>query len=109
MNSHASGVSVIVCCYNSAQRLQETIKHLAQQQVPALINWEVIIVNNASTDATYEIALKEMNGLFANKRIIPLNCIEIAKQGGAINCITWNIYKNYKYEYRIKYFFKTSF
>lgn len=53
------GVSVIICCYNSAKRLPETLKHLALQQVPVHIPWEVIIVNNASTDDTVEVAKKE--------------------------------------------------
>jgi len=53
---NASGISVIVCCYNSAARLPETIRHLALQQVPAEIPWEVIIINNSSTDDTPAIA-----------------------------------------------------
>ncbi|SEO23831.1 Glycosyl transferase family 2 [Mucilaginibacter gossypiicola] len=54
-----SGVSVIVCCYNSSKRLPETIKHLALQKVPASVKWEVIIVDNASTDDTAAIAKTE--------------------------------------------------
>lgn len=59
MNSFPSGVSVIVCCYNSASRLEETIRHLALQQVSENIRWEIIIINNASTDNTYETAIRE--------------------------------------------------
>lgn len=50
------GVSIIICCYNSAARLPETLKHLALQQVPSHINWEIIVVNNASTDDTVDVA-----------------------------------------------------
>ncbi|MEO7214159.1 glycosyltransferase [Mucilaginibacter sp.] len=53
------GVSVIICCYNSAERLPETLKHLANQQVAAEIPWEVIVVDNASTDDTAEVAKQE--------------------------------------------------
>jgi glycosyltransferase involved in cell wall biosynthesis len=53
------GISIIVCCYNSASRLPETIKHLALQQVPSGIPWEVIIIDNASTDDTKQIAQNE--------------------------------------------------
>lgn len=52
-------VSIIVCCYNSAARLPETMKHLAQQQVNANQQWEVIVVDNASTDDTKEVAERE--------------------------------------------------
>jgi glycosyltransferase involved in cell wall biosynthesis len=50
------GISVIICCYNSAQRLQETLKHLANQRVKETLNWEVIVVDNNSTDSTNRIA-----------------------------------------------------
>jgi glycosyltransferase involved in cell wall biosynthesis len=53
------GVSVIVCCYNSAGRLTETIKHIAMQNVPNYIPWELIVVDNASLDNTAETALKQ--------------------------------------------------
>ncbi len=50
------GVSVILCCYNSELRLPTTIKYLAEQQVPKDIDWEVIVVNNASSDSTVKVA-----------------------------------------------------
>lgn len=53
------GISIIICCYNSATRLKQTIRHLALQKVSADINWEIIVVNNASTDNTAETAKME--------------------------------------------------
>ncbi|WP_295720284.1 glycosyltransferase family A protein [Mucilaginibacter sp.] len=53
------GVSVIICCYNSAARLPDTLKHLALQRVPAGILWEVIVIDNASTDNTFQVASQE--------------------------------------------------
>src|SRR5882672_6498139 len=53
-----AGISVILCCYNSAGRLAETLKHLARQSVPKAIPWEVILVNNASTDDTAAVAVR---------------------------------------------------
>lgn len=50
------GVSVVICCHNSAERLPETIKYIALQKVRKEILWEVIIVDNASTDTTVSIA-----------------------------------------------------
>lgn len=58
-NSKQAGVSIIVCCHNSTKRLPETIKHIALQDVPSSILWEVIIVNNASTDDTHKVAERE--------------------------------------------------
>jgi glycosyltransferase involved in cell wall biosynthesis len=53
-----NGVSIIICCYNSAVRLPETLHHIAMQQVPESILWEVIVVNNNSTDNTSEVAIQ---------------------------------------------------
>ena len=46
------GVSVVVCCYNSIDRLPPTLAHLARQRVPDGIAWEVVVIDNASTDET---------------------------------------------------------
>ncbi|MBS1731253.1 MAG: glycosyltransferase family 2 protein [Bacteroidetes bacterium] len=56
MNADKKGVSVIVCCYNSVSRLKETLHHLAVQQVDQDLLWELIIVDNNSTDDTAQYA-----------------------------------------------------
>src|SRR5260221_14664859 len=53
-----AGVSVVICCYNSAARLPETLKHLARQVVPPSIPWEGILVNKASRDDTTDVAAR---------------------------------------------------
>lgn len=50
------GVSIVLCCYNSSERLQPTLEHLAAQNVANDLNWEVIIADNNSTDNTGEVA-----------------------------------------------------
>ncbi len=52
-----SGVSVVICCHNSEKRLPATLRHLAAQVAPAEMAWEVIVVDNASTDRTREVAV----------------------------------------------------
>ena len=52
----SEGISVIIPCYNSSERLPETLAHLAAQRVPDGVAWEVIVVNNASTDDTHDVA-----------------------------------------------------
>lgn len=56
---YKDGVSVIICCYNSASRLPATLRHLSAQQVSSGTAWEIIIVDNASTDQTAEKAKAE--------------------------------------------------
>lgn len=50
------GVSVVVCCHNSALRLQQTLYHLIKQQIPEGFNFEIIIVDNNSSDDTVSVA-----------------------------------------------------
>lgn len=47
--------SIIVCCYNSAARLPETLKFLALQELKG-IQCELIIVDNNSSDNTSKVA-----------------------------------------------------
>ena len=54
-----SGVSIVVCTFNGADKLPETIRHIAGQKVPANIPWEFIIVDNASKDNTQDVARRE--------------------------------------------------
>jgi glycosyltransferase involved in cell wall biosynthesis len=51
-----TGVSVVICCYNSASRLYPTLMALSKQIINSNILWEIIIVDNASTDNTSALA-----------------------------------------------------
>jgi glycosyltransferase involved in cell wall biosynthesis len=62
-----AGISVIVCCYNSVPRIEPTLKHLAVQQNLPLTQWEVIVVDNASTDNTAEKATQTWSGIDGSK------------------------------------------
>lgn len=50
-----NGISIIICCYNAATRIQPTLQAL-QRQVDPGFPWELIVVDNASTDTTGEVA-----------------------------------------------------
>ena len=52
------GISLVLCCHNSAQRLPQTLAHLSSQQMIDHVPWEVIVVDNASTDGTTQAALR---------------------------------------------------
>ena len=50
-----NGISIIICCYNSSLRIEKTLEYLAAQIIHD-INCEIILVDNASSDNTNEIA-----------------------------------------------------
>jgi len=56
------GISVIICCFNSAGRLPATLRHLAAQACGAL-PWEVVVVDNNSSDATADVARQQWQQL----------------------------------------------
>jgi len=64
------GVSVIICCHNSSQRISTTLHWLANQQFSEVIPWEILLVDNASTDQTAEIAAREWNNCEVPLRIV---------------------------------------
>ena len=55
MRNNNDGISVIICCYNSSSKIVNTLKHL-HAQVTAKVPFEIVLVDNASTDNTVETA-----------------------------------------------------
>ncbi|MBC7890464.1 MAG: glycosyltransferase family 2 protein [Ferruginibacter sp.] len=62
-----TGISVIICCFNSASRITPTLQHLFAQKNISLSSWEVIVVDNGSTDHTAETALLTWEDFGLNK------------------------------------------
>lgn len=50
-------VSIVVPTHNGAERLSDTLAHVAAQRPPAGLDWEVLVVDNGSTDGTAEAAV----------------------------------------------------
>ena len=73
------GVSVIICCYNSADRIGCTLEYIASQQLPARVGFQLVIVDNASTDDTVNVVKKKWTGL--NPTNIDLVIAQESKQG----------------------------
>src|SRR5260370_29546801 len=47
--------NVLIATHNRAARLRETLEALLAQQTPAGLGWEVLVVDNGSTDDTLEV------------------------------------------------------
>jgi glucosyl-dolichyl phosphate glucuronosyltransferase len=45
-------VSVVLCTYNRCESLAKTLRSLAASELPDCVEWEVVVVDNNSTDAT---------------------------------------------------------
>src|SRR3954466_10143738 len=74
-------VSVAICTWNRAENLDQTLAGLRGLHVPADVEWELLVVNNNSTDATEEVIARHTAQL-------PLRRLFERKQGlsNARNC-----------------------
>lgn len=66
------GMSIIICCYNSAKRIIRTLEHIVDQKVKSEILWEVILVDNASSDNTKAT----VEQFWKNNNVAPLSIID---------------------------------
>lgn len=72
----------MICSHNSATRIERTLFYLSKQKVRPSIPWEIVLIDNASTDGTAEIATSVWNSE------IPLKIIHEPRLGVAYARIT---------------------
>ena len=88
------GISVIICCYNSGDKLLATLAHLAKQQTLNAVPYELLIVDNRCTDDTINTALrtwKELRNPFPQIIVVEEKAgLSFAREAGI---------KNSKYSY----------
>jgi len=51
----ARRVSVVICTWNRAELLRQTLERMTRLEVPAGVEWELLVVNNNSTDDTDDV------------------------------------------------------
>lgn len=71
--ANSAGITLLICTYNGAARLPETLRYVAAQQVPPGVGWEVLVVSNASSDDTLSAAPRLWAGLGAPAPLRVLN------------------------------------
>lgn len=69
------GISILICCYNSEDKIDLTLKRLSLQK-SGNIPWEIVLINNNSSDNTKEVAQKAWN-----KQSVPLRIIDEPRAG----------------------------
>lgn len=74
--THHPHVSVVVCTYNKAASLRLTLASLAAQVTPPDLAWELLVVDNNSTDGT-PVVIEQ----FASSARIPVRALLVPDQG----------------------------
>src|SRR6266576_376499 len=69
-------ISLVICTYNRAFSLGRTLESLRQMSVPRDLEWELIVVDNNSTDNTRAVVQK-----FARTAGLTISYFFEAKQG----------------------------
>lgn len=74
-------VTVAICTWNRAELLDQTLLKMRELRIPEGTTWELLVVNNNSTDQTETILAKY-------KDVLPLRAVNESKQGHshARNC-----------------------
>jgi glycosyltransferase involved in cell wall biosynthesis len=93
VNKRTVGISVIICFYNSVRRLSPTLQSIFNQEGLENISWELILVDNASTDTSVSFT-KELitTANFKNARIV-------SEQKGGLNYARKKGINESQYEY----------
>jgi glycosyltransferase involved in cell wall biosynthesis len=56
--TQSTEVDILICTWNRARYLAETLSSLAAMQVPETVRWSVLVIDNNSTDDTREVVRK---------------------------------------------------
>ena len=71
LDSIQHGITILICCHNSSSRLPTVLEHLLRQDAPATISWEVLVIDNASSDATSDTA----RSVWPHRHPVPLRVV----------------------------------
>src|SRR5262249_13221390 len=64
-------VTVAICTFNRAESLRRTLESIAAMRMPSEVTWELVIVNNNSTDHTDEVINQYLNRLPLRREFEP--------------------------------------
>lgn len=64
------GISIVICCYNSAWIIRRALEALKGQKLDSSIPYEIVLVDNRCTDDTVAVAEETMKGAGFDFRIV---------------------------------------
>src|SRR6266852_3488848 len=64
-------ITIAICTWNRADLLRQTLEGMTRLLIPPEIDWELVVVNNNSTDATATVISEAANRLPIHGRFEP--------------------------------------
>jgi glycosyltransferase involved in cell wall biosynthesis len=58
MKMRKKGITLAICTHNGRKRLEKTLNYILAQEVRSEISWELLVIDNASTDGTAEFVIE---------------------------------------------------
>lgn len=95
------GVSIIICCFNSAKLLPDTLDSIFRLHIPEGIPSEIIIIDNNSTDNTYSTAEKILSEYSLSKKNNKFEFRILKQPEQGLSHSRWMGIENARYEYLI--------
>ena len=77
--SHTPRISIAICTWNRCAQLAATLEKLVEAQRPSAVSWEVLVVNNACTDATSDVVTSFADRLPIRETIEPRSNLSAAR------------------------------
>ena len=84
MTNNLKNITVLICTYNNATRLQITLDALSKCHIDPYITWELVLVNNNSSDNTRDIALSYKGRLPLIYLEEPIQGVSNARNAGLV-------------------------
>lgn len=88
-------ISIIICCYNSEPRLARLLAAIAKQKNCAYNNWEVLVINNNSTDNTRSLAAD----IFSSPIFSSISCRVVDEPQPGLSFAREKGFRESRYEY----------
>lgn len=76
MKANSTNITVVICTYNRCQSLARALESVAAQVLPDSVRWEVLVIDNNSTDSTQDV-VEEFSRSFPGR----FRCVLEPQQG----------------------------